>query len=200
MAGAFKKWLSDMAKIIKVKTGKLASEKIKPFDYPDLIASISGGSGNVRVDMGRVTFTSSDIVNGVATFEHNLGIMPDYILFFALDSPDVTSSDSFYLMGYAGASKPLAEKAVEINPNISTTGFILAKSYSQGEPDNGYIWVNTMAAGYHYEQWIASKGTMSPGFLGAIYDVTINDISFGVSELPMKPGREFFYALIGNLF
>ncbi len=199
MAGAFKTWLSDMAKIIKVKTGKLTSEKIKPFDYPDLIASISGGSGNVRVDMGRVTFTSSDIVNGVATFEHNLGIMPDYILFFALDSPDVTSSDNFHPMGYAGVSKALAERALETNPNISTTGFIISKSYVQGKPDNGYTWIQSLSAGYYYENWIASKGSSNAGVFGGIYDVTINDISFGSSDFPMKPGREFFYALIGNL-
>ena len=200
MAGAFKTWLSDMAKIIKVKTGKLPSEKIKPFDYPDLIASISGGSGNVRVDMGRVTFKSSDIVNGVATFEHNLGVMPDYILFLALDSPNVTSSDPYYMMVYAGTSKALAETAVEKNPDIYTTGFILGKSYSQGDPDDGYNYIVSMNTDYYYEQWIASKGNIFPGYLGTLYDVTINDISFGSSNIPMKPGREFFYALIGNLF
>lgn len=198
MANALGKLFADIADAIRSKTGETG--KMKPMEFPAEILSIAGGSSNVRVDMGMVTFTSSDIVNGVATFEHNLGVMPDYILFFALDSPRVTSSDPYYMMGYAATSKALAEKAVEKNPNISTTGFILGKSYSQGDPNDGYNYIASMNTDYYYEQWIASKGNIFPGYLGAIYDVTINDISFGAPNSPMKPGREFFYALIGNLF
>lgn len=195
MANALGKLFADIADAIRTKTGETG--KMKPIEFPTEILNIACGSSDVRVDMGQVTFTSSDIVNGVATFEHNLGVMPDYILFFALDSPHVTSSDPYYFMGFAGGSKALADRVVELNPDIESTGFLCGRSIAYPEyADRDYTFVFPTNKEFNIESWIKSTA----GFLGSLYSVTVNDISFGAANSPMKPNREFFYALIGNLF
>lgn len=195
MANALGKLFADIADAIRSKTGETG--KMKPMEFPTEILSIAGGSSNVRVNMGRVTISNSDIVNGVATIKHDLGIKPDYILVFALDSPRITSEDTFYFMGFAGGNKALASRLLELFPNIENTGFILTRSYSQGSADNDYTYMVKVNEGFNYEDYFAAG--MSALF-GDLNSVTTTTISFGRKGLPMKAGREFFFAVIGNLF
>ena len=158
-----------------------------------------GGTGKAVADMGRVVFTSSDITNGVATFTHKLGDMPDYILLFALDNPPVSSDDVFYFMGFAGGSKALSDRIIEKNPDIESAGFICAKSYTAGDADNNYYFIANTLKEFNYEESIASY----PGRFGGLCAVSETEISFGSSTevtMAMKAGREFFFAVIGNLF
>ena len=199
MANALGTLFGDIANAIRMKTGKEAT--MKPIEFPSEILNIVGGSSNIRATGGFITTSAENVNNGIATFSHNLGVKPDLVVLFALDTPKVTSSDPFYFMGMVAPSNAVAAKILEVNPDANGFSFAYAKSYSAGDSTKDYIWTQLAYAGY--EQLLTGTGGLYTTFT-TIRDITENTIVVGkevneASHMAMKIGRTFFYFAIGNI-